>query len=478
MKQHSLRRGIVFRFVLIVLAVVCAVSVVANLLINRQFERYVMQQQNVRAEEIAAHLEAQYDSETGGWNLDYVHGMGMYALNEGYVLHLYDAQERSLWDAENHDMTLCHDVMAAIEQRMQQERPDLEGKFLTRRFALASLGQTVGYLDVSFYSPYSLNENAFAFLSALNRILIAVGAVALAAAVLMGLLLANYIAAPLSRTVEITRRISDGDYSTRLQQSVKTRELAQLTQAVNQMAENLEQQELLRRRLTSDVAHELRTPLANVSSYLEMMLEEVWEPTPERLQSCYGELQRLSALVSELERLRQAENENLALNCADVELLALARAAAGQFERQLAAKGQSCTVEGGAAVVRADRDKLQQVLTNLLSNAVKYTGEGGCIRILVEDRPEAEAAALSVCDDGPGIPAGEQARIFERFYRTDQSRSRKTGGAGIGLSIAKAIVQAHGGRLTVRSAPGQGSCFTVLLPKGGPAAGGKLPPPA
>lgn len=463
MKRYSLKTDLVLRFALIVLAVISVISIASNILINRQFERYVMQQQNIQAEEIADNLASQYNSETASWNLDYVHGMGMYALNEGYVIKLYDKNEVILWDAEHHDMTLCHDVMESIKLRMKEERPELEGEFVVRRFELSQGGEVIGYLDISFYSPYYLNENAFKFLNALNRILVVVGMVSLAGAVLMGLALANYITVPISKTVELTKQISEGNYRIHFQDGIKSRELWELTQAVDQMAENLEQQENLRRRLTSDVAHELRTPIANISSYMEMMIEEVWEPTPERLKSCYDELQRISSMVSDLERLRQEENENLILEKMDVDLLEFAHAAAGQFERQFAEKHQICTVDGEAAVVPVDKDRMQQVMTNLISNAVKYTGEGGKIHISVENTPD--AGILKISDNGIGISKQDCKRIFERFYRTDQSRNRKTGGAGIGLTIVKAIVQAHGGKIMVESEPQKGSCFTVIIPK-------------
>lgn len=463
MKLHSLRLKLILRFALIVLAVIAVISISANLLIGHQFEQYVMNQQDLQARELADNLASQYDTQSGGWNLDYVHGMGMYALNEGYILKLYDADETVLWDAENHDMSLCAQIMDDIALRMQSQRPELDGDFTTRRFDLTRNGALIGYLDVGFYSPYYLNENAFQFLSSLNRILLAAGLVSLAGAILMGLLLAAYITKPIAKTVEITRLISEGDYRTRIREEPKARELAGLARAVNQMAENLERQEALRKRLTSDVAHELRTPLANVSSYMEMMIEGVWEPTPERLQSCYDELQRLSGLVSDLERLRQVENGNLSLKKREIDLLALARVAAGQFEGLAAQNGQTLTVEGEHTLCLADRDRIMQVITNLLSNAVSYTGQGGSIRVLVQDSPE--AAVLRVQDNGPGIAAQDMPLIFERFYRADKSRSRKNGGAGIGLTIAKAIADAHGGEISVESAEGRGSCFTLKLPK-------------
>lgn len=465
MKRYSLRTMIAVRFALIVLAVVFLVSIASNLLINREFEKYMEEQQNIQAGELAQNLSYQYDDTAGGWNLDYIHGLGMYALNEGYIIKLYDPEEEVLWDAEHHDMTLCHQMMDSITLRMQENRPDLDGNFVTHRFELEQGHEIIGFLDVSYYTPYYLSENDFQFITALNRILVGVGMISLLGAVLMGVILAGSITEPVVKTVQITKQISDGDYSIRFRGRVRTRELHELALAVNQMAESLEEQEALRKRLTSDVAHELRTPIANVSSYLEAIMEGVWEPTPERLQSCYDEMERISGLVLDLERLRQVENEQLKLRKTEVDLLELACAVVKNFETQTMEKNLHCTVEGGHTAVFADRIRIQQVLTNLVSNAVKYSNQNGTVRIVIEDGED--TAVIVVEDDGIGIAEKEQRFIFERFYRTDKSRNRKTGGAGIGLTIVKAIVQAHGGRIEVESEEGCGSRFFVILPKKG-----------
>ena len=452
-------------FAFIVLITVAVISITANGLISHQFEQYVAQQRKMSSEQLAQSLSFQYHAEDGTWNVEYIHGLGMYALKDGYLIRLSDAEGQVIWDAENHDMTLCHQIMQDIRTRMSQHRPDLDGNFTTYRYDLKQNDEVIGYLDVSYYSPYYLNESDFRFLDSLNRILLVVGICAAAAAAAAGAVLAKSLSVPLLKVTEITRKISDGDYGARLEtENGQTQEIAALSGAVNHMAESLERQETLRRRLTSDVAHELRTPVANVSLNLEMMLDEVWEPTKDRLQSCYEELGRISGIISDLEKLRQMETENMNLELEPVNLLELAQAVETAFEPDLKKKKLTCEVSGEAAAVMGDQRRLHQVIFNLVSNAVKYSTEGGSIQIRVKQ--EKHKAVLIVEDQGIGMAEEELPLIFERFYRTDLSRSRKTGGAGIGLAIVKAIVQAHQGTVTVTSKVGCGSRFTVTLPAG------------
>ena len=162
-------------FAFIVLITVAVISVTANGLISRQFEQYVAQQRKMSSEQLAQSLSFQYHAEDGTWNVDYIHGLGMYALKDGYLIRLSDAEGQVIWDAENHDMTLCHQIMQDIRTRMSQHRPDLDGNFTTYRYDLKQNDEVIGYLDVSYYSPYYLNESDFRFLDSLNRILLVVG---------------------------------------------------------------------------------------------------------------------------------------------------------------------------------------------------------------------------------------------------------------------------------------------------------------
>ena len=408
-------------------------------------------------------IEPQYNSETKEWNIDYIHGFGMYALNNGYIIKLYDNNKEIIWDASNHDMTLCHKTMQNISSRMKESRPSLDGEFSTHNYELWQNGELVGYLDVSYYGPYYFNDNDFHFLKVLNAIIAVVGVIAVIGAVFAGIIFAKKISVPVVSVTNITKEISNGNYNKKIDTNEDTTEIAQLVQAVNHMSYMLNEQENIRKRLTSDVAHELRTPVANVSANIEAMVEGALEPDNARLESCYNELLRITDIISDLEKLRQIENEKLVLERTSVDVKELCESVIQAFKAQLESKQISCTVNADHVSLMADRNRLYQVMANLISNAIKYTQNGGCINVDVVDNKD--FVAISVKDNGIGINESDLPFIFERFYRTDKSRNRTTGGAGIGLAIVKAIVLAHGGEVSVESEEGVGSTFKVVLPQ-------------
>ncbi|MCD8498850.1 MAG: ATP-binding protein [Clostridiales bacterium] len=218
----------------------------------------------------------------------------------------------------------------------------------------------------------------------------------------------------------------------------------------------------MRKQLTSDIAHELRTPLAVLQSHLEAMIDGTWQADQKRLESCHGEVVRISSLVKDLEKLTQIEQGNLALQKEAVDLKALLTRIGLNFQRDFASKNVQLSIQVEPVVVQGDTDKLSQVFINLLANALKYTHSGGSVRVCT--RVAEHQVTVSIEDTGIGIAPEDLAQIFERFYRADKSRTRETGGSGIGLAIVKSIVEAHGGLVTVESQPGQGSVFQVTLP--------------
>lgn len=193
------------------------------------------------------------------------------------------------------------------------------------------------------------------------------------------------------------------------------------------------------------------------------MIEGVWESTTERFESCNDEIKRIGGLVGELENLAKIDSDNLKLNKSDINLLDIINKALKGFEVKFKEKNLNVNVIGNSSDIFADGDKINQVITNLLSNASKYSIDNGKIDIIIEDM--ANTAIFRIKDNGIGIPEEELPFIFERFYRADKSRNKKTGGSGLGLAIVKAIVEAHGGEVRVESNIDKGSCFEIILPR-------------
>ena len=289
-----------------------------------------------------------------------------------------------------------------------------------------------------------------------------VGIISIVFAAIAGIILAGKISVPVKAATRAAKDIAQVNYNNRINTDICTMELSELGNAVNHMAESLDNQEMLRRRLTSDVAHELRTPVANVSSNIEAIIEGALEPTNERLSSCYNELERITGIITELEKLRQIEGENMILHIGHVDIYELAKEVKLIFENEMSKKNIRCDIIGEHIDVCVDKDKLSQVLNNLISNAVKYTDNYGNIQITVIQ--ENENVVITVEDNGCGMDDNDIPYIFERFYRTDKLRNRSTGGAGIGLTITRAIVQLHGGTIHVESKKGVGSLFKVTIP--------------
>lgn len=338
--------------------------------------------------------------------------------------------------------------------------PDLDGAFTDLQYDLTANGTKIGTVKITCYSPYHMDEHGFDFIEAFNNTIIIIGALAIILALIAGIIFARGITKPIKATVKTVGEISSGNYKTRIEEKSHTSsELASLTTAVNSMAKTLEGEENLRTRLVSDVAHELRTPLANIKSTIELINEGVWQATPERLKECQNEIDRLSALIGELEKLHEAEIENLNLKLEAVPLNTLFCKVKANFEASAKEKNIKVNIVAQDITALIDENKFTRVLNNLLSNAVKYSENGGEITLCAEK--ENNTAKITVKDRGIGINEKDLPHIFERFYRTDTSRNRQTGGSGIGLSIAKAIVEAHGAKIFAESEKGHGTTFTI-----------------
>jgi len=279
---------------------------------------------------------------------------------------------------------------------------------------------------------------------------------------LVSVLVARRITTPLIDMNKTAQQMAKGNLNVRT--NIKGEdELSDLGRSLNHLAEQLIRQELLRKSMTADVAHELRTPLTTLKSHIAAMMDGIWEPTPRRLASCFEEVERLTHLVGDLSNLTELESPHLKLQIEREDITELVGQIADAMRPLFDEKGIGFAVATHSPVyLRLDKQRMGQVITNLLSNALKFTPSGGTVS--VDFQTLQHGLIVSVKDSGTGIKESELPLVFERFYRGEKSRSRKTGGAGIGLTIVKAIVEAHGGTVEIESKEGAGTVVQVFVP--------------
>ncbi len=287
---------------------------------------------------------------------------------------------------------------------------------------------------------------------------------ALIVAVIVSIFFSRGVVAPLRAMTDASQRIAAGHYDERVQINGDD-EPAQLAARFNQMAEKLEQVESMRRRLIGDVSHELRTPLTAIKGSMEGLMDGVLPATQETYQQIHSEADRLNRLVDDLQELSRVEAGSYHLDIKPVDVSTLVQTVAKRLSLQFESKRISLDLKLAPDLprVQADEDRAVQVLTNLVGNALQYTLENG--KVSVSATRLNDEVQIAVHDSGIGIPPEHLTHIFDRFYRVDKSRSRRAGGgSGIGLTIARALVEAQGGRIWVGSeGEDQGSIFTFTL---------------
>jgi signal transduction histidine kinase len=289
------------------------------------------------------------------------------------------------------------------------------------------------------------------FIASVHRYLIWAALAALVLALLVSYLMTKRVLRPLSQMTRISRELSAGNFTNRVE-VVSQDEVGDLGLAFNSMADSLARLEQLRKSMVSDLAHELRTPLTNLRGYLEGLSDEVVPPSVETFRMLENEILRLVHLVDDLQQLTKADSAQAFLRRQELSCATLSEQLKTLFERRYLAKGIALQVhiDPPDLKISADLDKLLQALRNLLENAWRYTPVGG--EVVLSAVKIADAVEISVKNTGEGISATDLPFIFERFFRADRSRSRAQGGAGIGLSIVKQLVEAHGGQVGAESA--------------------------
>ncbi len=444
--RMSMRQSLLLAFILSTLVGIGLVVVWMHISVTHEMRAFLRQGGPWGLQEMTAALEAHY-REAGSWEgVEHIlhptapgpqHGRGTGPLI------LADADGRILYPPGRAGGRLRDDERA-------------------RAIPLEVDGRTVGYL----YSPRGGAIAPEATHPMFRRLTQAALIAALVAVVLSSGLawaLSRRILRPLSALQRAARRLAQGDLTVRVPESGDD-ELRALARAFNRMAQALQAAEQARRRLTADIAHELRTPLAVQQAHIEALLDGVYPLTPERLVPILEQNRLLARLVEDLRTLSLAEEGRLPLQLHTLDVRESLLQAAEQFRAAAQAEGVTLELDlpDEALPVRADPERLNQVLHNLLANALRHTPRGG--RVELGARREGADVVFWVRDTGPGLPPGTEEQVFQRFYRVDRARDRAHGGTGLGLSIVRALVRAHLGDVKAQNHPEGGAMFIVRLP--------------
>ncbi|MCX7923066.1 MAG: ATP-binding protein [Clostridia bacterium] len=460
--KYSLKAKLSLSYILVALLSVVLISVLTNMFLDKYFREYVRQNQEKENNEVVSSISQQY-IENGKWNMDVIDTIGVSALENGMIIKVKDINGKVLWDAKVHNNGMCQRIIEHMAHNVNSRYPNTESTYTEVPYPLSYKQQNIGVVEIGSYGPYYLSDNDLAFIDTLYKLLIGVGIFSLFFALVLGSIMARRLSSPISRVISAAQSISKGYFSDRISEKSSTDEICQLTSTINNLAETLEKQENLRKKMSADVAHELRTPLATLQGHMEAMIDGIWKPDTERLKSCHEEIIRINKLVGDLEKLAKYEGENLVLNKTVFDVTELIQKIVYNFEPEFKNKEIEIFLNAEREEIHADKDKISQVIINLISNALKYTPNKGRVNISVKGAED--ITEISVRDNGQGIPEEDLPYIFERFYRADKSRNRLTGGSGIGLTIVKTIIEAHKGRIEVQSNLDSGTEFIISLPK-------------
>ncbi|WP_291569486.1 sensor histidine kinase [Clostridium sp. UBA4548] len=454
-----LRSKLIISNVIVSLISIILVGILSMNLLESNYKKLIQKNIEDKTKGIVQSIEKQYKSD--GWNLYAMENIGIDAMNNGLILEVVDNNNEVIWDAMEFNHGMCQNILQNVSNntRKNSKAPI---KYVTKTFELIINNEKQGIVNISYYGPFYYRDNDLVYLNSLRNAMVFVAIFALILSIAVGLFISTKLSNMISKVVTSTSMISKGNYNM-ISNDSNISEMNTLVEAVNNLSSSLRKQEQLRKVLTKDISHELRTPLTTLQGNLEGMIDGIWEPTEERLQSCNEEVSRLYRLVGDLENLAKTEEEQVVLNKSNINIGNLISNILSNFEKKFLDKDIILHYESKDVFLQGDKDKLSQAIINILSNGEKYTLQGGHIYINVGE--EKDKIIIKIKDTGIGIDREHLPFIFERFYRVDESRTRATGGSGIGLAITKSIIEAHDGRVEVKSIINKGSEFTISLPK-------------
>ena len=461
LKKLKLNKKLILSLVSLIIIVILSIALSINSVFNKKFEQYIIRNNENEISNIIDSIRSKYVN--GEWELSSIQQIGEDAISNGIFVDLYDKDSNLVWGAMTYNKNMCHMVMGSIENNMNYMINKNKSNYTEKLFEIKNLdNEIIGNIKIGSYGLLYYMDNDVDFLKEINKVITSIGIVMVLITIFIAILISNNISKPVEVVSNMANLIGDGDYDNKIDYDSNIVEIDVLIKSINNLSAKLEEQENLRKRLTTDISHELRTPLTSIQTHLEAMIDGIWEPDTERLNSVNEEVIRLTNLVNQLQNLAKFDSEKSKLNLAKVNVKNLIMNVV--YNNQGKALEKNINIECDLESIDSylEKDKISQVIVNLLSNAIRYTNNGG--KIFISSYKENNNLKIQFKDNGIGIPKENIKYIFERFYRVDESRSKNTGGIGVGLTIVKSIIDLHQGTIEVRSELNKGSEFIVILP--------------
>jgi len=446
---------------LILLFSVSMISLSASLflreMIIKDFEEYLEGKTEDRIYRIMAAIEGSYEKYSG-WNNDALREKAVWAVLLGYKIRIFDSDNKEMVNTEKAVESLSPMMkrrILAVSGYSFDEIQSGEGEFTSYPLFLG--GKSIGQLDIEMIPSAADEGKENIFLIRSNRFLVSSLFIVGGLSIILGLIFSRKLTDPIKKLTAAAKDITEGNIKSRVSVPGND-EISRLASAFNTMAANLEIQESLRKKLTSNIAHELRTPLSAIQGELEGMIDGLIKIDKERLLSLHEETNRLKTIIEGLEELSKAQASALELRRQSLAVRQFLSNIKERFDRMFSDKGVTLELECDEKLsFNADPDKLSQIVINLLVNALKATEGDGSVRIKAGIK--GKEGFIGVTDTGSGIKKEDIPFVFERFYKTSE------GGLGLGLTIAKELAEAHGGRIEVQSDYGKGSTFLLYIPQ-------------
>ena len=443
------------------IATILSIKLFVNTIFKDSFEKYVDDSNKVEVNHlIEFDLKNLYTNES--WNTEFIENLGIEAIRKGIAIEIYDKNDNKVWSVFEDEKVLSDKTLNDISKNMKSIEKQWDNYFEELKVDINDDERNilVGYAYIGHYASTYYMENDVEFFNAINRIII--GVISISSIIIISIIISRSIAKPISKVSKMTKYIGEGNYKNKLNYKSNIMEIDDLINSINKLSNELNDQENLRKQLTGDIAHELRTPLTSIKGHLDAIIVGIWEPTNERLNSINEEVKRITNLVDELRKLAKFDSGKDNLNKEIVNLKNYIKSIAYNYEGKALEKNIVVKYQLENIEALIDKEKFAQVIINILSNAIKYNNGNNEIYIKVFKKNN--SINISIKDSGIGIPKSEYKNIFERFYRLDKSRGANEKGAGVGLTIAKSIVNAHGGEIEVYSEINKGSEFIISLP--------------